>query len=275
MFGDTSVKIDRTLSTLIFYNKVLTGQLETHNQHLSAMKKLLLILVAGILFSPQIDADTILMRDGTEMNVSVQQLSDTKVMYRLNKKDDVKTLPTRDVYMIKFDKRGNVYITPEGKRVTGENRPIPRDADIVYLVDGGEFPAYNLNVEENVVSFLLKKPSKKVIPVAEVYPRCQVFKIKYTDGTTDVITSIDNVARAEEKTAEVQIHEAKEELEPEYQVVFHHVGKNETLNSIAARYDVAVEDIKSWNEMPAKMKADSPVKAGTQIMIYVKPATDN
>lgn len=120
MFGDTSVKIDRTLSTLIFYNKVLTGQLETHNQHLSAMKKLLLILVAGILFSPQIDADTILMRDGTEMNVSVQQLSDTKVMYRLNKKDDVKTLPTRDVYMIKFDKRGNVYITPEGKRVTGE-----------------------------------------------------------------------------------------------------------------------------------------------------------
>lgn len=276
MFGDTSVKIDRTLSTLIFYKTVivLTGQLETHksNQNQLAMKKFLLTLITGILACVQSSADTILMRDGIEMNVTVQQLSDTKVMYRLNKKDDVKTIPTKDVYMIKFDKRGNVYITPDGKRVTGENQVLPRDADVVYLVKGREFPAYNLSVEESVVTFLLRKPSKKVIPVAEAYPRCEVFKIKYTDGTVDVITSFDDSDGLANNTSEPVVETVEEIPEPEYQVVFHNVGRNENLKSIASRYDVSIDDIKSWNELSPKMKDNTPIKPGTQIMIYVKPA---
>lgn len=212
-------------------------------------------------------ADVILLRDGSEIHADVQQLSDDRVVYQINKNDIARFVDTRDVYMIKFDKRGNIYITPDRKRITGENRPLPKGVDVVYLITGAEYPAYNLVVDLEKVSFLPSKPSKKQVPVAQVFSRNEVFKIRYSDGTIDVITSL-----IAPEPAPVEVAEAKaEEEKPEFQVVFHTVAKKETLKSIGEKYGVTPEDIISWNDLSPKTRPAAYLTQGLQLMLYIKP----
>lgn len=73
-----------------------------------------------------------------------------------------------------------------------------------------------------------------------------------------------------EEKAETEKHE-----ENELQVVFHRVIKGETLSSIAQKYDVAVTDIISWNDLPAKFKPTAKLQPDMQLMLYVKPIDTN
>ncbi len=215
-----------------------------------------------------VKADLILLRDGSEILASVQQISDDRIVYQINRNDIGRFIDTRDVYMIKFDKRGNIYITPDRKRISGENRPIPRGVDLVYLVDGAEFIAYNLHVGVDKISFLPSKPNKKSLPVAQEYDRNQVFKIKYADGTIDIITSL--LAPPPAPVAETpEVNQT--EPQPEFQVIFHTVEKRETLASIGEKFDVSPDDIIKWNELSPKTRHTSFLTPGLQLMLYVKP----
>lgn len=170
--------------------------------------------------------------------------------------------------MVKFDSRGNIYIDENGYRITGENQQLPRLVDIVYLIDHQELPAYNLKITSTTVSFSTKKPGKKVIPILDaVYPRNKVFKIKYKDGTMDVITSLDKQipkSRIQEKATNVE-----PQPEPEYQVVFHVVGKKETIKSVADKYEVSAQDLMQWNEIPTDTPQSSLLTPNQQLMIYI------
>lgn len=213
-------------------------------------------------------ADLILLRDGSEILASVQQISDDRVVYQINRNDITRFIDTRDVYMIKFDKRGNIYITPDRKRISGENRSIPRDVDLVYLVDGAEFIAYNLHVGVDKISFLPSKPNKKSLPVAQEFDRNKVFKIKYADGTIDIITSL----IAPPAPLVVETPETDQtEPEPEFQVIFHKVEKKETLASIGEKFSVSPDDIIKWNELSPKTRPTQYLTPGLQLMLYVKP----
>lgn len=215
-------------------------------------------------------ADIILMRNGSEIPSTVIQLSDDNVVYMTNKNAGALSVATKDVYMIKFDKRGNIYISDNNKRISGENQIIPKGVDIVYLKSGREYPAYNLKVESEKITFLSQRPSKKNIPIAQEYPRDEVFKIKYADGIIDVISEFtvpEDTTQQEPQPENI----AEEQLQPEYQVIFHNVGKKESVASIAKRYEVSEGDIISWNNLPQKIKSSSLLTPGTQLMIYVKP----
>lgn len=223
-------------------------------------------------------ADIIIMREGTCQYGKVTLLSDDKVIFQpyttensklLQKKSlgEPISIPTKSLYMVKFDKRGNVYINEEGKRITGENQKLPKDADIVYLTNYKELPAFNLNIDESKVSFLTQKADKKIIPIAETYPRENIFLIIYNDGSIEIITPMTIQEKEEETTLEPESE--PEPAKPEYQVIFHTVKRGDTLNSIATEFNVTPDDLRDWNEINASIKPNSRLKPGMQLMIYV------
>ena len=237
-----------------------------------------MLLVASASLSALAQKDLIILKNGREFNASILQVNDRQVVYRLSsKKNDLElSVDNSDVYMLHSSKRGNVYINESGKRITGENHTLPKDADVIYLIKGREIPAYDLRVYDSHISYLASKPkNKKIVPIAEVLRRDEVFMIKYLDGTIDLINDLSSHVSepAESEVSEMKpVAEPTEKAQEEMLVVFHNVKKGDTLSSIAGRYDVTVEDIISWNELPAKMKPNAKLQPDMQIMLYVKPS---
>ena len=232
---------------------------------LTKLNRLLpLLLVCGAAFAAK--ADVIHLRDGSEIPCTIRLVNDTDVKYLVHKNDQQMSVATADVYMLKFNSRGNVYISTDGKRVTGENQTIPKGVDVVYLIAGQECPAYNLTVDADYISFLPQKPSKKNIPLAVSVSRNEVFKIVYGDGTIDIITRLDVAPQTNEQEASTS--------EPEYQAVIHTVDGQETLGDIAARYNVKIDDIIEWNSLDSKLTPTTKFLSGRQLMIYVQPVNN-
>jgi len=219
--------------------------------------------------------DLIVLRDGSELAVKVIQVDGRLVTYKERAKAKRELYQDlRDVYMIRYEKRGNIYITDDGKRITGENEKWDKSADRIYLVEGREIQAYNLSVRADRITYslgsgkgLFKKKSSTYMSQS-VSPQ-DVFMIKYADGTKDIITDI---TRKEEPAEEEQT--VAEAQENERQVVFHNVKKGETLKSIAQRYDVSAKEIIEWNDLPKNTKPTARLQSGTQLMIYVEPTAE-
>ncbi|MCM1504608.1 MAG: LysM peptidoglycan-binding domain-containing protein [Muribaculum sp.] len=250
---------------------------------------MLRLIIAGIAFMLSSQAafaqkDLIILKNGREFNATILQVNDRQVVYKMSsKKNDAEyTLDNADVYMIRFSQRGNVYINENGRRITGENQKLPKDADIIYLIEGREIPAYEVRVFDSHISYLTAKhTNKKVVPIAEVVPRNKVFMIRYTDGTIDLINDMSAKSGTPEVAETIRMESDQEvaggEQTPtdELLVVFHNVKKGDTLSSIAERYGVTVSDIISWNELPAKMKPTAKLQPDMQIMLYVTPTNSN
>ncbi len=241
---------------------------------------LFLCSLAGPAMSAQVaTSDIIMFKTGETLNAHVVQVSKNEITYKLsNKKNEpLQTVDLTDAYMIKFAKRGNVYITPEGKRITGENQKIDRHADVIYLVKGGEIQAYNLQIgEDKIVYQTSKKAEKGRVPQQQVLAPFQVFMIIYSDGTRDLITDLtqpDPLRYAYVVPEEFKQPEVAPEVaaEPEQQVVFHSVKRGESLGDIATRYNVTVENLKEWNDLPKQLKAHAKLQSDMQLMIYVQP----
>lgn len=232
----------------------------------------MLLLVANVAMAQE---DLILMRDGSELLAKVIQVDDKLVTYKENEKKNRRELylDLKNVYMIRFKQRGNIYITAEGKRITGENDKWDKDADRIYLVAGREIQAYSLQIFEDRVVYSENKPSKKSAAIKSSISRDEVFMIKYKDGTRDILTNIQTMAKEKEQPQEEEEEVAEEgEGKEELQVVFHNVKRGETLNAIAKRYGVGVKDIITWNDLPKKITANSRLQSDMQLMIYVKPS---
>lgn len=240
--------------------------------------KSFLTIIFSIYISAQATAqeDLIIFRDGSEKSVKVIQVADKRITYKSSEKKNAQEMyaDPRDIYMIHFKERGNVYITPEGKRVTGENQKTDKDADIIYLVDGKEIQAYNLQVLENIITYQEEKPKKKHYSPLKTSNKDEVFMIKYKDGTKDMMTDISNGRHGTEEKEHEDIVPEKQTKENEMQVIFHNVKKNETLAIISKRYNLKMADIIEWNDLPQNIKPNTRLQTGMQLMLYVKPETD-
>lgn len=222
--------------------------------------------------------DYIILRNGAELPANIIRVSDRWVVYKESNKKNAPELniDNSEVYMLHFAKRGNVYMTSDGKRITGETAPLPKDADVIYLIEGKEIPAYEVRVSEDIVTYLPQKTkNKKITPLMGALPRSSVFMIRYTDGTSDLITDLTPVPKETSETASAPIVEPQpESQEEEQKVIFHNVKKGETLYSISKEYNVEVSDIKEWNDLPASVQPKSRLRTDMQLMIFL-PKTPN
>lgn len=222
--------------------------------------------------------DFIILRNGADLPANIIRVSDRCVVYKETNKKGAPELniENSEVYMLHFAKRGNVYMTTDGKRITGETAPLPKDADVIYLIEGKELPAYDVRVSEDIVTYLPQKnKNKKIIPLVEALPRSSVFMIRYTDGTSDLITDLTPKTKEITETILVPTVEPQSESqEEEKKVIFHNVKKGETLFSISQHYDVDVNDLRDWNDLPASIQPKSRLRTDMQLMIFL-PKTPN
>ena len=233
------------------------------------MKRIsIFFLFAICTLSSSAQDDIVILRDGNELKVNIIQVDNDGISYNYDKKSPAsQRIDLKDI----FDKRGNIYINSEGKRVTGENQKIGRGQDVIYLVSGKEIPCYEAQIFPNKVTYLLsKRGNTKVIPIAEVFALQEVFMIKYSDGMREIVTSLSK-AEEEVKEPEPEPEPEIEDNEPKMQVVFHNVKRGETLEIIAEKYNVTPSDIIEWNDLPKNLRPKARLRADMQLMLYVLP----
>lgn len=217
--------------------------------------------------------DVIVLRDGTEVISKIIQVDDTDVMFVPILGEGTEKLELGQVYMLKFEKRGNVYITLDGKRKTGENQKIAKGADVIYLVSGKEIPGYEVQVNENKITYLPNpRKNKNAIPIAEVLKPEEVFMIVYSDGTKDIINKIPTTKEWLEIVNKPAEEEKVEEEKPKevIKVVYHKVSRGETLAAVSEMYGVTTDEIIEWNELSNKFKPSSRLPIDRDIIIYQK-----
>lgn len=233
---------------------------------------IILVMLLGPVLGIFTDSDHIILRNGQEYDVKLLQITDEKVVYSNagDKTGRQHEVASKDVYMVYVEKQGNIYFTPEGKRVTGESKRVdPKKNDVIYLVTGAEIAAdavsvttesvrYSVKVKNSGVSGLVGKGSVS----EKTLRKGEVFMIRYRNGMRDIITPLEAPKKVEKKDS------VKVEGKPQFVVVFHSVVKGETLESVAQRYNVTVEQIVEWNELSSSIKPDSPLAPDMQLMIY-------
>lgn len=218
--------------------------------------------------------DVVILRSGDTFKSKVNQIS-TKSLIFENYTNGVKSdqYPLSDVYMVKFAKRGNVYFMPDGQRMTGENQPINYNASIIYTIDYKEIQAFDIVMELGTISYSKKKPTKKDrYPSRYTIDAANVFMIIYPDGTKEIFSDL---SKAETQQEELERNAAVATdtvpAKPELKVVFYTTVSGDNLAKIAKKHEVEVDDIREWNELPSSLKPTSPIRKGTQLMLYIKP----
>lgn len=212
--------------------------------------------------------DFIILKNGDELSGKVSKISDKEVSLSVKsgglfrQSSEEQTIPTSQIYMVKSDKRGTTFFI-DGKRVIRETIKPDKSADYIYLVAGGEIPAWQLNLDNGIISFQKDKTKKRAMSNIGAYPVEEVFMVRYNDGSKDIFTDLDAVSN----TSNVKSDNGNN---APLKVVFHDVLRGETLGSIAEKYGVEVEQIKQWNEFPAHFNPGTSLKVGSQLILQVK-----
>lgn len=252
---------------------------------------LTLMLVAHASTTVIAQDDLIIYRNGTEKAVRIIMVSGNDLTYsEFSKGGPEQKESLKDIYMLRYAKRGNVYITDDCKRITGENQKHDKNADIIYLINGKEILAYNLMILEDKIIYeekgktnLFGKKTDRNDAGSKMLNLSEVFFIKYKDGTKDIINDISHEAieakerakrEEEERIRQAQIEEEMKKAN-EKKVIFHNVKRGETLAAIAKKYHVAAREIITWNELPSNTKPNVKLRPDMQLMIYVSPEMSN
>ncbi len=237
------------------------------------MKILFSLLLAAIFsVNTSMAYDHIIYRNGKESDVKLRQIKDDKIIFGYigDKTGAQQEVLLKDIYMIYIEKQGNIYITTDGKRITGESKRVnPKRNDVIYLIRGAEIAASNVKITETDIHYANENSVLKRIGIAgkgnvgeAVIKKSEVFMIRYKSGMVDIITPIDDGIESSKNSV------LKEVSKPQYIVVFHAVARGENLENIAAKYNVTIEDIIEWNELPSRAKPTAPLTVGMQLMIY-------
>lgn len=161
-------------------------------------KRYAVIGAIAFLFPLQLlSQDLIIFRNGSEKKVKITMVTNDKTTFSdiTNKAAPAQAYNNTSIYMIKYEKRGNVFFTEDGKRLTGEgDGKVPVSATAIYLLEGKEIVAYNVSIEEGNVSFYSSK--KKGTQKLGV-PSDKVFLIKYPDGSRDLMNTFEDLKRRE------------------------------------------------------------------------------
>ncbi len=240
------------------------------------MKRLHLALLFFLIVNLQCVAlDHIILRNGQAFDAKLHQITDDAVLYSLNGDNETESIPSKDVYMVYIEKQGNIYLTPDGKRITGEaNRVDRKKFDAIYLVSGQEIGAKNIKVTEDAIIYT---PIKKGGILSNIigssnsggrraFSHQEVFLIRYKSGMTDVITPFDTVDEPKEENREIM--DVKEN-DSQHVIFYHSVKKGESLKKIAELYNATITQIIEWNGLPKSSKPTAPLTQGTQLTIYL------
>lgn len=216
--------------------------------------------------------DHIIFRNGRETDVKLYQITDDKIIFAYigDKTGTQHEVASKDVFMVYIEKQGNVYITPDGKRFTGEpKRADAKRNDVIYLIRGGEIAADNIKITENNIHYSIKHKGSGIKGLMgkgniseAVLAKSDVFMVRYKSGMSDIITPIEIVEKSVSDTATV------ENQQPQFIVIFHAVSKGENLEKLSSKYNVTPKQIIEWNDLPQKTKPTSPLTTGMQLMIY-------
>jgi LysM repeat protein len=225
-----------------------------------------LLWAAMACYSQSFAHDHIILRNGQECDVKLYQITDQKIAfdYVHGESGARQEIASKDTYMVYIEKQGNIYLTTEGKRRTGEPKRVdPKKFDVIYLIKGAEIGAQNIKISDNAISYtervkagILGKGESKEYNLDP----SDVFMIRYKSGMVDIITPIDQP----EPTPEPEATSA----EPQLVVVFHEVKRGDTLEKVAKTYNVTVEDLRDWNDISQKTKSTGLLSVGMQLMIY-------
>lgn len=238
------------------------------------MKRVMSVLSLALLnMAPILAIDHIILRNGQEFDVKLHQITNENVIYSPDGNQAIarESIPTKDIYMIYIEKQGNIYLSPDGKRITGEtNRVDPKKYDVIYMVSGGEIGAKSITLTENVINYTPAKRKnllESILGASEIdgvqsLQKQEVFMIRYKSGMIDIITPINKTDEPKEEVKE------KELQTPQYIVLFHAVTKGQNLKTIAGKYNVSITQLIEWNDLPAKSNPTAPLTAGMQLMIY-------
>lgn len=214
--------------------------------------------------------DKIMLRDGSMIDAKIQQITQNSVKFK-NETTGVKLdeLPLSDIYLIKSNKRGNLFFTRDGRRKTGESIEIDPKAIAIYTIDYREIPAYSIEFDVDKIIYQTAKPDRKnPQPLRKIIPQSIVFMILYPDGTSDILNDLTKEQTYVPQSAPEQ--EEKAQPQDDLKVVFHTVKQGDTVLSIANRYDISASDLREWNEISSRTKDTAPLKPGQQLMLYVR-----
>ena len=232
---------------------------------------LLALLLAFVMTGTCEAYDHIIFRSGRESDVKLYQINNDKIIFGYigDSTGTQHEVDSKDVYMVYIEKQGNVYITPDGKRITGEMKRVdPKRNDVIYLVKGMEIAAFDVRITEDAIRYSVANRAsnsffKKNNEAEATLEKSEVFMIRYRSGMVDIITPIE-IKEEEVKTDTVAVENAQ----PQYVVVFHAVDKGDNLQKIAAKYNVTQEQIVEWNDLSTRIKPTTPLTVGMQLMIY-------
>ena len=158
----------------------------------------LLVLLVSCPIWTYAQRDLILLRDGSERKVKIIMVKNDNTLFAIDKKSSVQeSVPNKDIYMIKYDKRGNVFFTENGERISGaDDAKIPSNATAIYLLRGEEIIGYNVEMDADKVSF--KKTKKGDKDVATIN-KSEIFLIVYPDETRELLNDFAIIRRMREE----------------------------------------------------------------------------
>lgn len=135
------------------------------------------------------DDDIMITRDGEEREVKIDRITVKEVVFTdlKKKKRGKQSLPTNFVYLIKTDKRGNIFFDEEGNQITRPKKKIDKKDEVVYLTSCDEVVAYQLSILKDVITY--KEADKKKAPVI-TKKKSEVFMIRHSDMSKDLFTGV-------------------------------------------------------------------------------------
>lgn len=159
------------------------------------------LLLLFLVFCPLLTCaqrDLIILRDGSERKVKIIMVKSDNTVFSTDKKSSVEeSIPNKDIYMIKYEKRGNVFFTEDGGRMTGaSDAKIPSNATVIYLLKGEEIIGYNVEMDADKVSFTKTKKEGKDVSTVH---KSEIFLIVYPDETRDVLNDFETIKRMREE----------------------------------------------------------------------------
>lgn len=142
--------------------------------------------------------DLILLRDGSERKAKIIMVTNENTVFCSGESSSAQeSIPNKDIYMIKYDKRGNVFFTDEGERITGTgDGRIPSNASAIYLLKGQEIIGFNIEMDTVKVYYTVsKKKSKDVLSI----DKSDIFLISYPDDTKEMLNDFETIKRLKEE----------------------------------------------------------------------------
>lgn len=165
------------------------------------MKKSVL-LILGLLFTSVLCAqDMILLRNGEEIQCKVEMISNGTVSYLSGGSRG--QLPTTQLYLIKYEKRGNAFFNSDGEsnyNTESSSSKLSKKDIAIYLCDGFEVVASEISITNESVNY--RSSNKKAwnaitgfLPIKKsgewnAIPKDKVFLIRYFDGTREVVNDL-------------------------------------------------------------------------------------